>query len=153
MKPLFILVIVMTSFSRLVNAQAALTTTSPSAINSFQKTFKEAKNVEWELTADLFKAKFIYNGQLTYAFFNEQGDLICIGRSTGMQQIPTMLQLSFQNRFSDYSIRETFEISTHGGTSYYVTITKNGKKIILKSSGMDNWSVLIKEKETAKVNQ
>ena len=140
----------MTSFSSLVNAQAILTTTPASAINSFQKTFKEAENVEWELTADLFKAKFIYNGQLTYAFFNEQGELVCIGRSTGMQQIPTMLQLSFKNRFSGYSIRETFEISTHSGTSYYVTVIKNGRKIILKSSGMDTWSVLVKRKRNYK---
>ena len=153
MKPLFILVIVMTSFSSLVNGQATLTTTPASAINSFQKTFKEVENVEWELTGGLFKAKFIYNERLVYAFFNEQGELLCIGRSTSMQQLPPMLQSSFQNKFPDVSIRDAFEISGQGGTSYYVTIIKNGKKVILKSSGMENWFVFSKGKAPINFNQ
>jgi hypothetical protein len=147
MKPLFMLVIVMTSFSGLVNAQPAPTTTPVSAVSSFQKTFKDVDSVEWELTGGLFKAKFVYNERLAYAFFNEQGELLCIARSTSMQQIPPMLQSSFQIKFPDVTIRDAFEISGQTGISYYLTIIKNGKKIILKSSGMENWFVFSKEKK------
>lgn len=153
MKPLFILAIVITSFSGLVNAQTTVTTTPALAISSFQKNFKAAENVKWELIGGLFKAKFIYNERLFYTFLNEEGDLLCIGRSITMEEIPPMLQSGFQNRFPDVIIRDAFEISGQGGTSYYVTVIKNGKKIILKSSGMELWSVFCKEKNPAKFNQ
>ena len=144
MKQLFI-VLTMLSFY-FAKAHPAPIDIAPAAINSFNMSFKNASNSEWVVLGEIYRVRFIYENQLLYAFYNEQGERICIGRIISLQQLPPTLKVGFQKYVSGYKVAEVFEISNNNDVSYYITIVNEEHKIILKSSGIFNWSVFEKTK-------
>jgi hypothetical protein len=85
---------------------------APAAVNSFNMSFKNAINCEWVVLGGIYRVKFIYQTQLLYAFYNEHGERICIGRIISLQQLPPTLKAAFQKYVSGSEVMEVFEIST-----------------------------------------
>ena len=144
MKQLFIVLTILSSY--FAKAHTLPGEIAPAAITSFNMSFKNASNSEWTVLGEIYRVKFIYENQLVYAFYDEQGERICVGRIISLQQLPPTLKTGFKKYESDYNVAEVFEISNDDVVSYYITITNNGNKIILKSRGIFNWSVYEKTK-------
>ena len=142
----FLLITVLSLSSYFASANKAPVSIAPEAKAAFKIFFKEAIDAEWIEFGDIARVKFKYKSQLLYAFYNEQGELLCMGKSISFEQLPLALQFSFQKIFSGSEIIEAFEISDSDAVHYYVTIKSSNRKIILKSMGMTNWSVYSKTK-------
>jgi hypothetical protein len=118
-----------------------------SAIVSFKKDFLSAKNVSWQQQKDYAKATFSLNNHVMFAYYNEQGELLAVVRNVLSDQLPIRLLTAVKNDYSKFWISELFEMATENQTTYYVTIENGDEKVILKSEGLDQWSVYKKEKK------
>ena len=141
MKLLLMTIVVLSSY--IAKGNSIPVHISPQAIIEFKKTFKDAVNIEWSQLGDLSRVRFNYNNETVYAFYNEEGERISMGRTISIRQLPLPLQIQFQNRFTDYTVLEVFEIYNDNGMSFYISVKSSNKKIILKSLGM-NWVVFSK---------
>ena len=142
----FLLITVLSLSSYFASANKAPVSIAPEAKAAFKISFKEATDAEWIEFGDIARVKFKYKSQLLYAFYNEQGELLCMGKTISFEQLPLALQFAFHKIFSGSEIMEAFEISDSDSVHYYVTIKSSNRKIILKSIGMTNWSVYSKTK-------
>jgi hypothetical protein len=141
MKPLLMALVFLISYTAIANSTPS--DIAPQAIIEFNKTFKEASHIEWAEFGELSRVKFYYNNEVLYAFYNEEGGQVCMGRTITMHQLPLQLQLKFTKDFIDYTVLDVFEIWNDYGVSYYISSKSNNKKIILRSAGI-NWMLFSK---------
>jgi hypothetical protein len=113
-------------------------------LKSFNKEFSAAQDVKWTSGADYYQASFILNEQYISAFYNSEGELICLSRNISLLNLPMKLQSKIRSDYSDYWVSDLFELSDSEGTSYYITIEKADSKIILKSYDNIEWNVFKK---------
>ncbi|MBS1596627.1 MAG: hypothetical protein JST75_00270 [Bacteroidetes bacterium] len=118
-----------------------------SALTSFHRDFLSAKNVSWQQQKDYAKATFSLNDHVMFAYYNDQGELLAVVRNILSDKLPIRLLTEIKNDYSNYWISELFEMATEDQTTYYVTIENGDERIILKSQGLDQWSVYKKEKK------
>ena len=117
---------------------------STTVLNSFNKQFAGAKEVQWTTTNDYYKAAFVYNGQNVSAFYQLDGGLIAMTRNISSLDLPITLQTSLKKGYGSYWISDLFEISNNDGTNYYITMENADSKIVLKSSGTGKWNAFKK---------
>src|ERR1700687_5751662 len=82
-KRILLLSIALVSFTAFSFAAATPTTTnvapasvSKNVINSFNREFANASNIQWEVKANFVKAQFNVNDMVLFAYFNNSGELI-----------------------------------------------------------------------------
>ena len=142
MKPLFILMLALSSFSLTSNATDVV---SPKALKSFHTTFTQATEAEWTITENYYKVQFLLNEQTINAFYNEEGKLISVSRNISSLQLPIILQTELKKEYNNYWITDLFEMSNDYGAEYYLTLEDADNKTILKSSvGSNAWTVYLK---------
>lgn len=117
------------------------------ALRAFKKDFSNASNISWEQKDTYTRATFSMNGQVLFAYYNTNGDLQAVVRNLVSDQLPISLLAELKKDYNDYWITDLFEIVTDGQTNYYVTLENSDKKIVLKSQGVEFWSVFSKEKK------
>ena len=132
MKPLFILIMTVSSFFATTTSAADIV--SPKALKSFATTFATATEAAWTVTGNHYRVEFQLNGQTLNAFYNEAGKLIYVWRNISSLQLPIILQTELKKEFPNYWITDLFEISTDNGAEYYITIEDADTKTVLKSS-------------------
>lgn len=135
-KIIIMLAIAISSFT----AFAGEENVSSTVLNSFNKEFSGAKDVQWTTTNDYYKAAFVYNGQNVNAFYQLNGELMALTRNISSLELPMSLQTSLKNGYSKYWISDLFELSNNEGTSYYITLENAQSKVVLKSNGTGKWS-------------
>lgn len=143
MKTLFIL---LASLISLVS-KAEITEVNPAVLQSFQSTFKGAKEVDWTVSTTFMKAQFALDGQYINAFYNNDGTLIALTRNITANQLPVMLQTELKKEAANYWITDLFEISNDEGTSYYVTLENADNKVVLKASDNKDWNTYKKARK------
>jgi hypothetical protein len=122
------------------------TAIAPEVLRSFQTTFAAAKNVDWTVTADLYKAQFSLNGQHITAFYKQDGTMAAVTRNITSMQLPINLQTSLKNEYKGYWIAGLFELSNEEGVQYYVTLEDANTRVVLKSSAC-SWNVFQKQRK------
>jgi len=127
-----------------LTAFASEETVSSIVLNAFNKEFSGAKDVQWTVTNDYYKAEFVYNGQKVNAFYKSSGEMMALTRNITSVQLPINLQTSLKNNYNNYWISDLFEISNDEGTSYYITVEKAEARLVLKSDGAGKWDVFKK---------
>lgn len=120
---------------------------TPSVLKSFQSTFNTAKDVEWIVSDNLFKARFELNCQVVMAYYSTDGALLAITRNITSHQLPLALQTSLKKGHEGHWISELFEMNNTEGTSYFVTLENAEGKVVLKSSAGNGWNVFSKSKK------
>ena len=114
---------------------------------SFQKEFSSAEQTSWSRVNDLYKAQFKMNGQVMFAFLNEEGKLVGVYRNILSTQLPIHLMSQVKEDFSDYWISSLFEMAKDSETSYYITLENGDHQLVLKSENSTNWSVYSRTKK------
>ena len=71
---------------------------SPSAVKSFNSSFKNATEVKWTVTDNYFKADFALNGQYVSAFYDDRRQMIALTRNISSLQLPIALQADLKNQ-------------------------------------------------------
>ncbi len=113
----------------------------PRVLKSFERTFENAKEVNWSETALLYKVRFEFSGQYVTAFYEKDGPLVALTRNITVTQLPVKLQVSLKTDYENYWITDLFEVSNDNGTEYYMTVENADTKVVLKASNNINWSV------------
>jgi hypothetical protein len=117
------------------------------AVRAFKKDFATASNIVWEQKDAYTKATFSLNGQVLFAYYNNNGELQAVVRNIVSDQLPINLLASLKREYSDCWITDLFEVASDDQTNYYVTLETSEKKIVLKSQGSDGWEVFSKQKK------
>ena len=120
---------------------------SEKIMNSFKKEFTEAKDVQWESTKDFAKATFTMTGQVMFAYYNNDGNLLAVTRNIVAAQLPISLLNEVKKSYSDFWISDLFEMSSENNTTYYITLENGDQKVVLKSDDSRNWETFKKEKK------
>lgn len=116
-------------------------------INSFNKEFTGAQNVQWSSSKDFVKATFTLNDQVVFAYYSQGGKLLGVTRNIVSGQLPINLLTSLKKKYSNYWIADLFEMAANDENSYYVTLEDSDHKLVLKSNGTNGWKVFKKEKK------
>ncbi len=116
-------------------------------LNAFRTEFATAKEVEWTVGSNYYKATFVYNESYVFAYYNESGELLGLTRYVSPVDLPLALQNSLKKNYEGYWISDLFEAAKNDATSYYITVENADTKIILKSSG-NSWDVYSKSKKS-----
>lgn len=103
-------------------------------LKSFKNTFADAREVDWSLSQDLYKAVFFLNGQQLTAYYREDGTMQAITRHIAAASLPLMLQTELKNNHGDKWVSDVLEVTDGGGVHYYATLENAQATIILKSS-------------------
>jgi len=148
---LSIALVSLTAFS-FASVTPATTSDAPSSIsknviNSFNREFANASNIQWEIKANFVKAQFNVNDMVLFAYFNTSGELIAVTRFISPNQLPLELLTSLKKTNSNYWVSDLFEIQTETGTSYFATIENADQIVVLKSEGINGWQTFQKEKK------
>lgn len=116
-------------------------------ISSFQKDFANAKDVKWESGKEYVKATFTLNGQILFAYYSENGDMLAMTRNITSSQLPITLLNDLKKDYSSFWITDLFEMAAGNETAYYVTLEGADSIIVLKSTDASTWEQFKKEKK------
>ena len=119
----------------------------PAVIKTFEKTFATAKNVEWTITPDMYKARFEMAGQVVTAYYNASGRQLGVTRNITSHQLPLTLQTAMKKDYASHWITDLFELTSDEGTTYYVTLENAETKIVLQSQSTQSWSIYQKAQQ------
>lgn len=121
---------------------------SPKALNAFKTEFNSAKEVEWTVGSDYYKATFVYNEKHVFAYYNENGELLGLTRYLSPNDLPISLQVNLKKNYQSYWISDLFEVAKNDGTAYYLTLENADTKIVLKSNAGSSWYIYNKLKKS-----
>lgn len=138
MKPLFILLTVLSSF--LAQAAGVPEKVAPAAIRAFEETFSKAESVTWAVADGLYKVSFHVSGRYAFAYYDEEGNMIAVTRNLSPTELPMVLLAKIKQKYGQYWVSELIEVSNESGTNYYITLEDAATKLILKSNGATNWT-------------
>lgn len=116
-------------------------------LDAFKTEFSSAKEVEWTVNTNYYKATFAFNGKYVFAFFNENGELLGLARYISMVDLPLALQTNLMNDYEGYWVSDLFESVKAENTYYYITLENADAKIVLKSSG-NYWTAYSRNKKS-----
>jgi hypothetical protein len=105
------------------------------AVKNLKSEFSDAANVTWSKQEDLTEASFEWNGQKLHAFYNTDGDQVALSREVSEDKLPLKAMQTIKTKYSGFTTTEAIEYnSTEEGLSYYVSLEKDNKKMILRIS-------------------
>jgi hypothetical protein len=113
-------------------------------LNSFKNQFATATEVEWSVGSEYYKASFLYNNNYVFAYYSTEGGFLATLRNISSVNLPVMLQTVLKNDYEGYWISDLYELAKNDGTAYYVTLENAEQKIVLKSTGGNEWAVFKK---------
>lgn len=116
-------------------------------LNAFKAEFNTAKEVEWTVGSNYYKAAFVYNEKHVFAFYNKEGELLGLTRYLSTDDLPLNLQNNLKKSYSKYWITDLFEVAKSEGTAYYITLEDADTKLILKASAESDWSAYQKTRK------
>lgn len=116
------------------------------AISSFEKSFRNAEVISWEVRSNLYKVTFNANGKTMFAYYNAAGDQIAVSRNIHIDQLPLALSGELKEKFSDSWLTDLFEVSSNGETAYFATIENGTFTTIYKSEGTTGWTTFKKDR-------
>ena len=135
MKPLFILLTIISAFfgnSAFANDEKNVT---PSVRKSFQRSFIDAKEVHWVTRKEFYKAEFELNGESMRAYYSLEGKFLAASKNLRTTQLPLALRADIKKEYVNFWVTDLFELSSEQETSYFITLEDADTKLVLKSSG------------------
>ena len=117
-------------------------------LNAFKTEFNTAKEVEWTVTSDYYRATFVYNDKHVFAYYNESGELLGLTRYLSSTDLPISLQTKLKKNYDGYWISDLFEVAKNDSTAYYITLENADTKLVLRSTDSSNWSAYTKVKKS-----
>ena len=116
-------------------------------LDAFKTEFSTAKEVEWSVGANYYKATFNYNGKYVFAFYNETGELLGLTRYISPSDLPLSLQNNLKKNYENFWVSDLFEAAKNESTNYYITLENADTKIVLKSDD-NKWESYSKIKKS-----
>lgn len=112
-------------FSYSVHAQKYRNPEIPSIIiNNFQKSFPQAKDVEWKKRNEMYCVEFeigFWNDEQTI-WYDQNGKMMRHEKEISKKELPEIIRIYISNNYPWYWIREVKKISENGKNNYEVEI-------------------------------
>ena len=131
----------------ITSAFAGEESVTPQILNAFKSEFVTAREVEWTISENYYRADFTLNDQKVFAYYNTDGQFLGLTRFISTTQLPITLQTSLKKNYDSYWITDLFEVANEEGTAYYITLENTASKIVLKSNERTSWSMYQKSKK------
>lgn len=98
-------------------------TVNSKVLNTFNKVFKDAQNVQWSTTARYAEASFTTKGAIkTRAFIDTNGNLLQTIRYYKEESLPAQLLYNLKSEYNNHIIWGVVEVSNRKGTLYNITL-------------------------------
>jgi hypothetical protein len=120
---------------------------SEKIINSFKQDFADARDIQWEISKEYVKATFSLSGQIMFAYYSADANLLAVTRNLVSGQLPINLLADIKKNYSSYWITQLFEMAIDHETSYYITLENENQTVVMKSNGAAGWEVFKKERK------
>jgi hypothetical protein len=114
---------------------------------SFKKEFASAEQESWSRVNNLNKVQFTMNGQVLFAYLDDEGKLVGVYRNILSTQLPISLMTGIKEEYSNYWISTLFEVANEGITTYYITLENADHQLVLKSENSSNWTIFSKTRK------
>ncbi|AXY76461.1 hypothetical protein D3H65_21760 [Paraflavitalea soli] len=116
---------------------------------ALEKEFKGAQYIVWQSLKghQLFHAKFIYNNEQVNAFFEEDGNLLAIGRYIAPASLPLAITKSINSKYAEYELKDVIEYSKSGETSYVISLENEKTRMVVEAYNNGNTYLFKKEKK------
>ena len=112
----------------------------------FKKAYPAAVNVSWKTNESFTTISFTVNKQHMQAFYNNDGQLLATSRPVELSNLPMAAIQRIHERYNGYTATEAIEFNhAEEGASYYISLQKEGKKVVLNVSSQGDLSVFKKE--------
>ena len=108
-------------------------------LDAFKTEFNTAKEVAWTAASDYYKAAFKYNEKYVFAYYSLDGELLGLSRYISPVDLPLSLQIDLKKKSKGYWVSDLFEVAKNGTTSYYLTLDNADTRMVLKSTGGNDW--------------
>ena len=113
----------------------------------FEQDFSTVSAVKWTNYENIYVASFKEKGADVSAVYTLEGQLICIGRSVALSQLPLKVTRALENKYAGYKINpEVVEISTDV-TSYVIYAENNKFKLKISADTSGNLTIEDKTKK------
>lgn len=127
-----LLIIGLSSFARVNGAKER-------AESNFEKVFKNATNVSWNLSGDFLEANCYIGGKSTHVFYDAYGEYLCLTREIAYDELPAYAKNYISKKYEGFEHAETISFtSKDAGDYFYCSLVKDGKQKILKISNDEN---------------
>ncbi len=114
---------------------------------SFRRDFVSAREVRWQKENNYIKATFTMYGQVMFAYYNDNGELIGVVRNILSDKLPINLMTDLKQNYNERWISDLFEMASDGQSTYYITLESADETLVLKSNGSSGWSVYKRTKK------
>jgi len=114
----------------------------PEALQSFFKTFRNAKNVNWTEVDDMLRIGFVIDGRHEFAYYSDD-ELVVIAKEIKTEELPASLRSELQ-LYGDYTVAQVFELERNKSKEFCVMLESPTKHLTLK--GKNKWTVCFDEK-------
>lgn len=102
-------------------------------LNSFKEHFATASNVTWKENQGLYFGYFIEQNREVMAAFSRDGELVAIGKSKSLTELPALVSEKLKTQFADCYIGDQItELQMNDETAYYLSVENKTSKKILK---------------------
>src|ERR1700694_2343511 len=91
-------------------------TVKQEVLNAFRIDYSSAKDVNWTVGDNYYKASFTMNDQKLYAFYAIDGEFLALTRYVSSLQLPENMQNNLRKQFKDKWITDLFEVVNGEGT-------------------------------------
>ncbi len=122
-----------------VSAQDLKTNEVPSNLHAaFSKTYKNAKDVEWEKKGDHFKVEFEINRMDHDVWYDAQGNVLKSKIELSKKELPSIVVSAVRAKYPDYKIDSVEVYEQDGSKSYKLEIEKGWlmeRNLMVDSSG------------------
>lgn len=130
-----------------ISAFASEKNVNQKVLDAFNTEFSSAKEVEWTMNSDYYKATFVYNERYVFAYYSQTGELLGMTRYLSPLDLPLALQNNLKKNYESFWISDLFEAVKGDETYYYVTVENGDSRVVLKSSG-NGWTTHSKVKKS-----
>lgn len=145
MKKIITLALVLTTIT-LSSFADPIVKVTPETLSSFNKSYADAQDVQWESVGTNLRVSFRYSGQQLTAYYRTDGQQIAVSRNLVSTQLPLNLANELKARFDSQWLTDLLEISSNGETTYFATLRTAEHITVLRAEPTGSWTVYSKTK-------
>jgi hypothetical protein len=119
---------------------------SPIVMETFHHSFKDAKNVTWEDINGLIRVNFTSEDKESYAYYNNDGELLVLAKSISLSELPNGLQAGLKNKYADYTVINIYKLESDDHNEFCVVLSKDNKMLTLNGT-FKKWRTVLNEKK------
>jgi hypothetical protein len=141
MKKLFIAAITALTLTTTAIAADGSKKVSATVMENFKRSYKDAGDIHWTVTAEFAKASFLMDGERVEAYYGTDGQFLAESKAVSTQDLPKAARRDLQKKYGSYTIKEVIQYVTFDKVEYYVSLENEKETKILKITGTGDMQV------------